>query len=58
MAAAGDDEGTGKTPNASATRPKPDPRAEALRANLKRRKVQARARDEAGRDALRPEPSG
>ena len=50
MGSAGGDEGATGAADAPAVRPKPDRRAEALRANLKRRKAQTRARDEARRD--------
>ncbi len=52
---AGQDEDGRKPAETPADRAKLDRRAEALRANLKRRKAQIRARDEAHRD--RP-PSG
>jgi hypothetical protein len=55
MAMAGQDEDGRKPAETPADRAKLDRRAEALRANLKRRKAQIRARDEAHRD--RP-PSG
>lgn len=50
MGSAGGDDGERTPPDAPATPTKPDRRAEALRANLKRRKAQTRARDEARRD--------
>ncbi len=50
MASAGGDAGSGRPPAPTSDRPKPDRRAEALRANLKRRKAQTRARDQARHD--------
>lgn len=55
MGSAGPDDGGRKLPDTRAARSKPDRHAEALRANLKRRKAQTRARDEAQRDAPRPD---
>ncbi len=54
MASAGPDDRGRKPPDTRAARSKPDRHAEALRANLMRRKAQTRARDEAQRDAPRP----
>lgn len=58
MGLAGPDDGGRKPPDTRAARSKPDRRAEALRANLKRRKAQTRARDEAQRDAPPPDIVG
>ena len=52
--AGGKDEG----PKAAKASAKPDRRAEALRANLQRRKAQTRARDEAQRDVPQSDASG
>lgn len=58
MGSAGEDEIGGTTPPVPADRARLDRRAEALRANLKRRKAQTRARDEVRRAAPRsPEPT-
>lgn len=51
MGSAGGDEDGGRPPRVPAERARLDRRAEALRANLKRRKAQTRARDEARREA-------
>ncbi len=51
MGTAEEDERVRQQPGSAAARARPDRRAEALRANLKRRKVQARARDEARQDS-------
>ncbi len=56
--AGGDGDGAGQRPHPPAAGPRPDRRAEALRANLKRRKAQTRARDEVQGDAPRPEALG
>lgn len=48
----------GDARDGAAPRPEPDRRAEALRANLKRRKAQTRARDDAQRIAPRTEGLG
>lgn len=56
--AVGDADGAGRRPDPPEAVPKLERRAEALRANLKRRKAQTRARDEAHRDAPRPEALG
>ena len=61
MGSAGEDEDAGRPPVVPADRAGRDRRAEALRANLKRRKAQTRARDEARREApppSDPEPEG
>ena len=51
MGAGGGDEGAAPPPEAPARRSAPDRRAEALRANLKRRKAQTRAREQDRPDA-------
>ncbi|RYB02285.1 hypothetical protein [Lichenibacterium ramalinae] len=57
MGSAGEDEDAGRPPVVPADRARLDRRAEALRANLKRRKAQTRARDEARREPPRaPDP--
>ena len=58
MGSAGEDEDGRRPPAPPANRKAPDRRAEALRANLKRRKAQTRARDEARDDAPRPGETG
>ena len=49
MASGGGDDGARKPPDSPEARARLDRRAEALRANLRRRKAQTRARDEVGR---------
>lgn len=56
MGSAGGDDEARPPPASPAARPKPDRRAEALRANLKRRKAQTRARDEVRQDERQPAP--
>ena len=58
MGSAGDDEDGRRPPVPPANRKGPDRRAEALRANLKRRKAQTRARDEARGDMPQPGEPG
>ena len=58
MGSAGDDEDGRRPPVPPANRKGPDRRAEALRANLKRRKAQTRARDDARGDAPQPGEPG